>query len=83
MPNLRERLFEVLHCNAWRLSLATRVFIAHAAPGGKMEAFACKVAASGKPLLTLPSPANDNLVGLGAVVVDPARNLTELVPNGS
>ncbi len=50
-------------------ALAQQVFIAHAAPGGKTEAFARKLAASGKPLLTLPSPANTNLVGLGAEVV--------------
>ena len=46
-------------------SLASRVFIAHAAPGGKTEAFARKLAASGKPLLTLDSPANANLVDMG------------------
>ena len=46
--------------------LADRVFIAHAAPGGKTEAFARKVADSGKPLLTLDSPANANLLALGA-----------------
>ena len=47
-------------------SLASRVFIAHAAPGGKTEAFAHKLAATGKPLLTLDSPANGNLVDMGA-----------------
>ena len=47
-------------------SLASRVFIAHAAPGGKTEAFARKLAASGKTLLTLDSPANANLVEMGA-----------------
>ena len=52
--------------------LAHRVFIAHAAPGGKTEAFADKLAASGKPLLTLDSPANANLLALGARAVDPA-----------
>ncbi len=46
-------------------SLAQRVFIAHAAPGGKTEAFARKQAASGKPQLTLDSPANVNLVEWG------------------
>ena len=47
-------------------NLAQRVFIAHAAPGSKTEAFARKVAESGKPLLTLGSPANENLVEMGA-----------------
>ncbi len=46
--------------------LGTQVFIAHAAPGGKTEAFARTLAANGKPLLTLDSPANGNLVRVGA-----------------
>ena len=50
--------------------LAHRVFIAHAAPGSKTEAFARKLAHAGKPLLTLTSPANKNLAGLGAKVVE-------------
>ena len=49
--------------------LAQRVFIAHAAPGSKTEAFAHKLAATGKPLLTLDSPANANLVEMGAQIV--------------
>ena len=47
-------------------SLASWVFIAHAAPGGKTEAFAHKLVESGKPLLTLDSAANENLVEMGA-----------------
>ena len=54
--------------------LAAQVFIAHAAPGGKTETFARKLAASGKPLLTLDSPANRNLVAMGAKVFDPAQD---------
>ena len=57
--------------------LAQRVFIAHAAPGSKTEAFARKLIESGKPLLTLDSAANRNLVEIGAEVFDPTRNLTE------
>ena len=56
-------------------TLANRVFIAHAAPGGKTEAFARKVADSGKPLLTLDSPANANLVGMGACPVGSGADL--------
>ena len=52
--------------------LAQRVFIAHAAPGSKTEAFARKLAESGKPLLTLDSPANANLVEMGAQEVGSA-----------
>ena len=54
--------------------LAQRVFIAHAAPGSKTEAFARKLAESGKPLLTLDSPANANLVLIRARVVGPRIN---------
>ena len=49
--------------------LAKRVLIAHAAPGGKTESFAHRLAESGKPLLTLDSTSNANMVQLGAEVV--------------
>ena len=49
-------------------SLATRVFVAHAAAGSKTEALADRVASTGKPLLTLDSPANANLLVLDARV---------------
>ena len=55
--------------------LAARVFIAHAAPGSKTEAFARRLADAGKPLLTLDSPANENLAAMGAKVFDPARHI--------
>ena len=53
--------------------LAHQVFIAHAAPGSKTEAFARKLAATGKPLLTLDSPANGNLVEIGTEAIAPER----------
>ena len=56
-------------------SLATRVFIAHAAPGSRTEAFVRRLAEAGKPLLTLESPANANLIAMGAQVFDETRNL--------
>ena len=52
-------------------SLASRVFITHAAPGSRTEVFALRLADAGKPLLTLNSPANGNLVGMGARTVQP------------
>ena len=55
--------------------LAAQVFIAHAAPGSKTEVFARRLADAGKPLLTLDSPANENLVGMGAKVFDLARDI--------
>ena len=51
-------------------SLASRVFIAHAAPGSKTEAFARSLSACDKPLPTLDSPANTNLVRMGVDMVD-------------
>ena len=53
--------------------LAHRVFVTHAAPGGKTEAFTRQLAATGKPILTVDSPANANLLILGAKVVNLAR----------
>ena len=63
--------------------LAPRVFIALAAPYSKTEAFARCLADAGKPLLTIDSPANENLVEMGAEAFDPTRNLTELVSHGA
>ena len=57
--------------NEYVAALASRVFIAHAAPGGRTEAFARALADAGKPLLTLDSPANANLLALGAEAVGP------------
>ena len=54
-------------------SLATGVFIAHAAPGSKTEAFARRLADAGKPLLTLDSPANANLMAMEAEVIKAER----------
>ena len=53
--------------------LAAQVFIAHAAPGSKTEAFARSLAASGKPMRALDSLANANLVEMGAEVVRTER----------
>ncbi len=54
-------------------ALASRVFITHAAPSGKTEALARKLADSGKPLLTLDSPANSNLLAMGARPIAPEQ----------
>ena len=50
-------------------ALATELFIPYAAPGGKTESLARKHAAAGKVILTLDSPANANLLALGARAV--------------
>ncbi len=59
--------------NEFVASLASRVFIAHAAPDSNTETFARDLAASRKPLLTLGSPANGNLVRIGAKPIAPER----------
>ena len=51
--------------------IATRVFIAHAAPDGATEALARRIAAVGKPILTIASPANANLLTMGAEAITP------------
>ncbi len=52
--------------NEFVASLADEVLFAYAEPGGKLEALAKKVIASGKPVLTLDSKENAHLVSLGA-----------------
>ena len=54
------------------VALADKVLIAHAEPGGKLEALARESLAAGKQVLTLAVDANANLVSLGATVVAPA-----------
>ncbi|MDE0433803.1 MAG: hypothetical protein OXH92_07320 [Bryobacterales bacterium] len=51
------------------VALAWYPRLVHAAPGGNIEAFARKLAGTGKPLLTLVSPANANLMEMGARVL--------------
>lgn len=46
--------------------LATDAFIPYAAPEGRTEALARKFAAAGKPVVTVDSPSNANLLTLGA-----------------
>ncbi len=52
--------------NRFVAALADEIFVAHAADGGKTEAFCCELAARGKSLTTLESDANTNLIALGA-----------------
>ena len=52
--------------NRFVAALADEIFVAHAAEGGKIEAFCCELAARGKPFTTLDNDANINLVALGA-----------------
>jgi predicted Rossmann fold nucleotide-binding protein DprA/Smf involved in DNA uptake len=52
--------------NEFVAALASRVFVAHAAPGGKIENFCKKVLGWGKSLLTFNSPENASLIASGA-----------------
>ena len=52
--------------------LARQVLITYAVPGGKTEALAREIAAAGKPLLTLDSLSNKNLVDMGSKGVRPS-----------
>jgi predicted Rossmann fold nucleotide-binding protein DprA/Smf involved in DNA uptake len=52
--------------NEFVASLADQVFVAYAAPGGKIETFCKKVLGWSKPLLTFDSPSNSSLLAFGA-----------------
>ena len=52
--------------NRFVASMAHAALIAYASPGGKMETLAHEVLAMDKPLFTLNSAANTNLIALGA-----------------
>ena len=62
-------------------ALATEIFIPYAAPGGKTESLARQQAAAGKALLTLDSPANANLIAIGARAVE-ARQIAHEPADG-
>ena len=57
--------------------LAAQVFLVEAAAGSMTEAFARKLAESGKPLLTLDSPTNKDLAEMGSEIVETEHNLRE------
>lgn len=68
--------------NEFVAALADRVFIAHAAPGGRTERLARQAIVWGKPLLTLAGPENLNLIALGARIIGPEANAQTLVSHG-
>ena len=61
--------------NRFVAALADAVFIAHAAPGGKMETLCRDILSRGKPLFTLQSEENAGLTALGAKPVRPDNAL--------
>lgn len=52
--------------NYFAAELATAVFVAHAAPGSKMEVLCKALLASGKPVYTFNDAANEHLLAVGA-----------------
>ncbi len=60
-----------LYRNRFVAALAGRVFVAYAEPAGKTEQFCREIIGWGKPLYTLGSDANANLMALGASTVRP------------
>jgi len=63
--------------NQFVAALADEIFVAHAVPNSKTEQFCREVLAWRKPLYTLKSDANANLIALGAKPVSP-DNISEL-----
>jgi predicted Rossmann fold nucleotide-binding protein DprA/Smf involved in DNA uptake len=61
--------------NEFVAALAERVFVAHAAPGSKTEAFCRQALHRRKPLLTFDAPENAALLELGARTFD-VENVT-------
>ena len=57
--------------NQFVTALADAIFIAYAAPNSKTEALAKQIVAWNKPLLTFESDDNQNLIDLGAQIVEP------------
>jgi len=51
-------------------ALADRVLIAHARQGSKTESLAREIIGWGKPVFTLEHPSNENLLALGAGVLE-------------
>lgn len=61
------------HRNEVVAALAAQVVVAHATPGGKTEAFCRTIIGWGKPVLTFSSAANQNLLAMGAQVIETPR----------
>lgn len=59
--------------NRFVASLASRVFVAHASPGGKTEALVAELLAQGRRVLTFDDPENRSLLDMGAEPVAPGR----------
>jgi hypothetical protein len=52
-------------------ALADRIFVPHAAPGGKTAVFCRLLSARGKRVYTIDDPANEHLISVGAIPMEP------------
>jgi predicted Rossmann fold nucleotide-binding protein DprA/Smf involved in DNA uptake len=52
-------------------ALADRIFVPHAAPGGKTAALCRKLSVIGKRVYTIDDPANEHLISVGATLMEP------------
>ena len=68
--------------NALVAALASKIFVAYAAPGSKTEHFCRELLSDGRSLLTLESRKNTNLLDQGAVPFRPENGRDILVPLG-
>jgi hypothetical protein len=57
--------------NRFAGALADEIFVSHASPGGKVEQFCRESVSWGKPVTTLVSDLNNNLLALGARCLNP------------
>lgn len=64
--------------NRFVAALADAVFVAHAASGGRTEEVCREVIAWGKRIYTFEDRANENLLAMGAVAVEPGMFLKGL-----
>ena len=66
--------------NRFVAGLANKVFVPHAAPGGKTEALCREIVSWQKPLITFDDPSNKNLIEMGAVSIGP-DDVEQLMPD--
>ncbi len=64
--------------NRFVAALADALFVAHAAPGGRTEEMCREAIGWGKGLYTFEDRANENLLAMGAVAVEPGMFLKGL-----
>jgi predicted Rossmann fold nucleotide-binding protein DprA/Smf involved in DNA uptake len=68
-PTVQTSLFR----NRFVAALAEMIFVAYAEPHGKTEQFCSEIMAWGKPVYTLASKFNKNLLDMGAQSVEPDK----------